>query len=816
MAESTVGVLTVIPSELRMMLKALGIKSRDRQKTSTGTAFYIREFPESRNSKPIKVVVSCIGHAGNYDSSAATMEMIHCHSPQLLILCGIAAGIRGRTKIGDVIISQAVLGYESGSLSNGRLSPRPEGGRIDHATTQDVATYLAGELSADKIWKRLFAEKIQAPPDMRAEFKKNVAARLTIHEAVIASGEKLLRDPNKLLKLRKTHHSRIEAGEMEAVGFWTAAHLAGTSCLIVRGVSDFGDHLKNDRFHEFAAASASAVVADFIRSSVALDQDSQTKTAVQPSKLPQGPVLTKLRAHFPALHETPLRLIQAETHLQLLCERARYVSEALDGALEQRDIARFNRTKRDEAQVSVEIQMAIISYIALYLDCVPTGDLCRFEIRFTDSRALWGPERMREWLDDTPYLHDLSELTQRAAAHFPREGLVSRTFIIPSFSELASDPALRQPLTQIIRAHLEAGVPVSLLSLSRLEDWGLDAVNFCLFKAGLLMTLDIAPGGELSVFEAARHRDDLNQVHEDLGRDQDGVFVLSQLADLKKLDVTKRGRRGTELMKQVALEGGRDPAVFAPHQAGNAGRDYTEDVARWWSDPQWDNERRSVEKAFLLGWLKKHIGDPYKEVLDTACGTGVHAFIAAEHGYTVTACDASWHQIGRAKLMMKRLGLRDPKYTSNPFFRTLRWTELGARYPRRFHALLCLGGSMIHASAAELPAVAHSMVAASRPGGSILIDHREIEFFREPSHRQTSHPGHRREVDVDFTTRHVSFYMRDNRDEAMTIEGRIHSIPEIVAAFEGAGARLIADDHDHSFQLGKGIPEWHHLTFAVA
>src|SRR5580692_4934152 len=128
MAESTVGVLTVIPSELRMMLKALGIKSRDRQKTSTGTAFYIREFPESRNSKPIKVVVSCIGHAGNYDSSAATMEMIHCHSPQLLILCGIAAGIRGRTKIGDVIISQAVLGYESGSLSNGRLSPRPEGG----------------------------------------------------------------------------------------------------------------------------------------------------------------------------------------------------------------------------------------------------------------------------------------------------------------------------------------------------------------------------------------------------------------------------------------------------------------------------------------------------------------------------------------------------------------------------------------------------------------------------------------------------------------------------------------------------------------
>ncbi len=64
--------------------------------------------------------------------------------------------------------------------------------------------------------------------------------------------------------MRETQHGKIEAGEMEAIGFWTACTRQGVRWLVVRGISDFGDELKDDRFHVLASAAAAAVTADFI------------------------------------------------------------------------------------------------------------------------------------------------------------------------------------------------------------------------------------------------------------------------------------------------------------------------------------------------------------------------------------------------------------------------------------------------------------------------------------------------------------------------------------------------------------------------
>ena len=59
-------------------------------------------------------------------------------------------------------------------------------------------------------------------------------------------------------------HGRIEAGEMEATGLALTCERHQIPWLVVRGISDFGDRLKNDMFHLFAAKMAAVATHNFI------------------------------------------------------------------------------------------------------------------------------------------------------------------------------------------------------------------------------------------------------------------------------------------------------------------------------------------------------------------------------------------------------------------------------------------------------------------------------------------------------------------------------------------------------------------------
>src|SRR5258708_31000267 len=108
-------VLTVIPEELKWACKALGIRDtrKTRAKTNSGTVYLIGAVRARRTRRDYSVALGCIGSAGNYNSAAATSEAISEYHPRVVLLMGIAAGIRGNVKIGDVVLSERVVAYES-------------------------------------------------------------------------------------------------------------------------------------------------------------------------------------------------------------------------------------------------------------------------------------------------------------------------------------------------------------------------------------------------------------------------------------------------------------------------------------------------------------------------------------------------------------------------------------------------------------------------------------------------------------------------------------------------------------------------------
>jgi nucleoside phosphorylase len=267
--------LTVIEAELIAARQILGLTDRDRVKTIGGTNYWIGEIFNRPQNRTFRIALGCVGGAGNYESAAATGDAIMTVRPAIVVLAGIAAGLKGKTKIGQVLFSQRIVQYESAAWVQGEdgqsdVEPRPEIERVSVAIDQDLVAYD----------KHAAASRVQTACQpllghitrlSTAELNRlgltetEIAYQPVLSVSTIASGEKLLRDESRLRTIKRDTHGKTEAGEMEAAGLIAQCRRNGVPWLVVRGVSDFGDPLKADNFHQIAAARALAAATDFLQ-----------------------------------------------------------------------------------------------------------------------------------------------------------------------------------------------------------------------------------------------------------------------------------------------------------------------------------------------------------------------------------------------------------------------------------------------------------------------------------------------------------------------------------------------------------------------
>jgi nucleoside phosphorylase len=260
-------ILTVIPAELEAARRVLQIADDDRDKDEDGTIYLGGSVHSAIAGRVYSIALACIGSAGNPGAAAATTHAIRTYRPRAVLLMGIAAGLRGKIKIGHVVLSERVVAYEPAALvrsDNGTVEqPRPEIDRAPHIMMQDVIHYRGDAERLRAAFERAGGVIPAATTEQVDEFRAHVADAITSRLATIASGEKLLRDPSKLLAVR-TLHGKVDIGEMEAAGVVEACRRASVPWLVIRGISDFGDELKGDRFHAFASCAAAAVLHDFL------------------------------------------------------------------------------------------------------------------------------------------------------------------------------------------------------------------------------------------------------------------------------------------------------------------------------------------------------------------------------------------------------------------------------------------------------------------------------------------------------------------------------------------------------------------------
>ncbi|OIR02210.1 5'-methylthioadenosine/S-adenosylhomocysteine nucleosidase [mine drainage metagenome] len=261
-------VLTALDIELAAAKLAFGI-AEDAVPTPTSIGVHVWKVPVNRvDGGTASCVIACFAGAGNLDAASITSTLLAELKPGNVMMLGIAAGMRDKCALGDVVLVERVVAYEGAALlAGGEVEARPEITRLGMRVRQDVSSYLSNIQSLGRRLAKsyefleiVFPEHSDAGPVTKEIMPKPVTA---------GSGEKLLRDPEKFRAMRELH-GKVEVAEMEAAGLFSACTLHGKPVLMVRGISDFGDSTKDSSFHLLAAKAAAAVTADYIANGLTL------------------------------------------------------------------------------------------------------------------------------------------------------------------------------------------------------------------------------------------------------------------------------------------------------------------------------------------------------------------------------------------------------------------------------------------------------------------------------------------------------------------------------------------------------------------
>jgi nucleoside phosphorylase len=151
---------------------------------------------------------------------------------------GIAAGIRGRVELGDVVIPEQIYYYESSKV------------------------IAEGELIAP-MWKSTDARVRRAVSVFPVVTDLGGAGAVRVNtDCVIASGEKVVASDEFRIRLDSAHR-KLAAIDMESYGVACAAERCGARFTVIKGISDFADASKNNDYND-VAARASAGVFEFL------------------------------------------------------------------------------------------------------------------------------------------------------------------------------------------------------------------------------------------------------------------------------------------------------------------------------------------------------------------------------------------------------------------------------------------------------------------------------------------------------------------------------------------------------------------------
>ena len=258
-----VAFIAILKEELVALKTALGISIDKAEDYSVrGMRCWRAQLTSSTQVDPINVVVTMVGAARTLECAAAMSTFFTHHMAGLCILVGIAAGLKKKTTIGDVVAAyDMVLDYEGQRLEPAGPKKRPKPYPLHPLIKRDLEYF--SPVRTD--WLSQFQSML---PKLQAE--KLIPSECSnwlpkYHTGVILAGEKLVAD-GSLPAMQRDFSEKVRAVEQEGSGFARICNEQPVPWLVFRGVSDYGERRKPNEFQVVAALAAATCAVAFVKS----------------------------------------------------------------------------------------------------------------------------------------------------------------------------------------------------------------------------------------------------------------------------------------------------------------------------------------------------------------------------------------------------------------------------------------------------------------------------------------------------------------------------------------------------------------------
>lgn len=248
--------VAIVTSSPRVEMEAVlsGENFREIRCESDSAIYYEMEW--AAVGKLLRVVACAAPEMGMLSAALSTSKLLVRYRPRHCFMAGIAAGVRGDGSHGDLLMAESAFDYGSGKISRKKnvatFEPDPRVINIDQQMMAEIQAIERDQCFVAKLWEKWPGEKPKALSKcVRGPF---------------ASGAAVVQDIN-LIDSVVGRNRKLIGLDMEVYGFFHACHSASLPrprFLAVKGISDFADKRKNDRFQKFAAYMSAGFIKQIV------------------------------------------------------------------------------------------------------------------------------------------------------------------------------------------------------------------------------------------------------------------------------------------------------------------------------------------------------------------------------------------------------------------------------------------------------------------------------------------------------------------------------------------------------------------------
>jgi nucleoside phosphorylase len=217
------------------------------------SAYHYGKLVDGRRS--VSVVAVAASDKGLAGAAIAATKGIQAFWPRMVYMTGITAGVKGRTKIGDIIFADPSWDWGSGKLKKvkGReqFMPAPYQRRIDETLSRQAKALKGDAALLDRIWNTYEKKKPSSAPKILI--------------GALASGASVLSSMDAVKRVVAQHKDLLGI-EMEAFSVMFACQASAQPrplVVVAKSVCDFGDGKKNDLYQRYAAYTSAKVFEAF-------------------------------------------------------------------------------------------------------------------------------------------------------------------------------------------------------------------------------------------------------------------------------------------------------------------------------------------------------------------------------------------------------------------------------------------------------------------------------------------------------------------------------------------------------------------------